>query len=68
MFARNFFLFTKDKLIADFISRVIPTVEQSLNTAKQPRSMPGHPARLIGYDWDRLSDVQDAALHRKVAS
>jgi hypothetical protein len=53
----------EDKLISDFIPRVIPTVQQSLNTTKQRLAiLPGSGTN----EADRqLSDVQDA-LRRKV--
>jgi hypothetical protein len=56
----------EDKLIADFIPRVIPTVQQSLNTTKQRLAiLPGGSATME--TARALSDVQDA-LRRKVAS
>ncbi|CAA7267926.1 unnamed protein product [Cyclocybe aegerita] len=55
-----------DKLIADFIPRVIPTVQSSLNTTKQRLAiLPGGSATME--TARALSDVQEA-LRRKVAS
>lgn len=58
------FFHFQDKLIADFIPRVIPTVQQSLNTTKQRLAiLPGGAGMM---DTVRaLSDVQEA-LRRKV--
>ncbi|KAF8969897.1 hypothetical protein BDZ97DRAFT_1915012 [Flammula alnicola] len=54
-----------DKLIADFIPRVIPTVQQSLNTTKQRLAI--LPGGLGTMETARaLSDIQEA-LRRKVA-
>lgn len=54
-----------DKLIADFIPRVIPTVQQSLNTTKQRLAiLPGGPGTIE--TARQLSDVQEA-LRAKIA-
>ncbi|KAF8163142.1 hypothetical protein B0H34DRAFT_764448 [Crassisporium funariophilum] len=55
----------EDKLISDFIPRVIPVVQQSLNTTKQRLAiLPGGSATME--TARALSDVQEA-LRRKVA-
>jgi len=55
----------QDKLISDFIPRVIPTVQQSLNTTKQRLAI--LPGGLGTMETARaLSDIQDG-LRRKVA-
>ncbi|PPQ78521.1 hypothetical protein CVT25_011793 [Psilocybe cyanescens] len=54
-----------DKLIADFIPRVIPTVQQSLNTTKQRLAiLPGGPGTME--TARQLSEIQES-LRRKVA-
>ncbi|KAL4268655.1 Enhancer of mRNA-decapping protein 4 WD40 repeat region domain-containing protein [Pleurotus pulmonarius] len=54
----------EDKLIADFIPRVLPNVQHSLNTTKQRLTiLPGGPATLE--TARKISDIQDA-LRRKV--
>jgi len=53
----------EDKLISDFIPRVIPTVQQSLNTTKQRLAI--LPGSGTNEATRQLIDVQDA-LRRKV--
>lgn len=55
----------EDKLISDFIPRVIPTVQQSLNTTKQRLAiLPGGPG--VIETSRQLTDVQEV-LRRKVS-
>jgi hypothetical protein len=54
----------EDKLISDFIPRVIPTVQQSLNTTKQRLAiLPGGSGTIEAAR--QLTEVQDV-LRRKV--
>jgi hypothetical protein len=53
----------EDKLISDFIPRVIPTIHQSLNTTKQRLVLPGGSGTME--DARQLNEVQEV-LRRKV--
>jgi len=56
----------EDKLIADFIPRVIPNVQQLLNTTKQRLTiLPGTPPMIE--TARTLSDIQES-LRRKIVS